>query len=115
MQLSHTSPGPQCPVLHRGLLAIGAIPDMHLLLLLKKFGAFQDFDDCLFLAIAFTAFHRLLLLGELVVPDDPSKLVFRKLVLGRSVDIIVPPTPYIVSNFFYPLTKWMAGFVVVLF
>jgi hypothetical protein len=65
------------------------IEDAHLLLLLKKFGASQDFDDCLFLAIAFTALHGLLWLGELVVPDDPSKLVFRKLVLRQSVDIFV--------------------------
>ena len=38
-------------------------------------------DDKLFLAICLTAYHGLMRLGDLVIPDSPNHLNFRKATL----------------------------------
>ncbi len=64
------------------------IEDKHLCLLVSKLGTSDDYDDCLFLAICFMAYHGLMRLRELVIPDNPKKLNFRKLSLHRMVEFI---------------------------
>src|SRR5258708_26928484 len=57
------------------------IKDLHLHLLLEKLKESDDLDDKLFLAICFTAYHGLMRIGELVIPDDCKRLNFRKVIL----------------------------------
>ncbi|KAF8338753.1 uncharacterized protein EI90DRAFT_2887365, partial [Cantharellus anzutake] len=57
-------------------------------LLVDRYVVSSEFDNHLFLAICFTAFHGLLRIGELVVPDDTSKLNFWKLTLCCSMEFI---------------------------
>ena len=57
------------------------IEDLHLCLLLKKLKKSDDLDDKLFLAICFTAYHVLMRIGELVVPDDHKHLNFQMVIL----------------------------------
>src|SRR5260221_10145468 len=64
------------------------IEDKHLHLLVTKLGSSNDFDDCLFLAICFTAYHGLMRLGELVIPDNPKMLNFCKLSLCCTVEFV---------------------------
>ncbi len=64
------------------------IEDVHLRLLVSKFGTSDNFDDCLFLAICFTAYHGLMRLRELVVPDNPKFINFCKLSLHCMVEFI---------------------------
>src|SRR5258708_4578907 len=61
------------------------IEDEHLRLLVTKLGTSTEYDDYLFLAICFTAYHGLMRLGELVVPDNPKLLNFHKLSLHHTV------------------------------
>src|SRR5258708_10185397 len=62
-----------------------AIEDEHLRLLVTKLGTSTEYDDFLFLAICFTAYHGLMRLGELVVPDNPKLLNFCKLSLHHTM------------------------------
>src|SRR5260370_13266503 len=62
------------------------IEDEHLRLLIAKLGSSDNFNDCLFLAICFMAYHGLMRLGEIVTPDNPKMLNFRKLSLRRTVE-----------------------------
>src|SRR5258708_3606682 len=64
------------------------IEDEHLRLLIAKLGSSDNFNDCLFLAICFMAYHGLMRLGEIVTPDNPKMLNFRKLSLRRTVEFI---------------------------
>ncbi len=64
------------------------IEDDHLHLLVSKLGSSDNFDDHLFLAICFTAYHGLMRLREIVTPDNPKKLNFRKLSLCCTVEFI---------------------------
>jgi len=64
------------------------IEDKHLHLLVTKLSSSDDFDNCLFLAICFTAYHGLMRLGELVTPDNPRMLNFCKLSLHHMVEFI---------------------------
>src|SRR5258708_18173967 len=64
------------------------IEDEHLHLLVTKLGSSNDFDDHLFLAICFTAYHSLMRLGELVIPDNPKMLNFCKLSLHHMVEFV---------------------------
>ena len=61
------------------------IEDEHLRLLVTKLGTSTEYDDHLFLAICFTAYHGLMRLGELVVPDNPKLLNFHKLSLHHTM------------------------------
>ncbi len=73
---------------HSILQKLLPIKDDHLCLLVSKLGSSDDFDDCLFLAICFTAYHGLMRLGEIVTPDNPKKLNFRKLSLCCTLEFI---------------------------
>ncbi len=64
------------------------IEDDHLHLLVSKLGSSDNFDDHLFLAICFTAYHGLMRLREIVTPDNPKKLNFRKLSLCCTLEFI---------------------------
>src|SRR5260221_1837074 len=64
------------------------IEDGHLCLLLTKLGTSNEYDNLLFLTICFTTYHGLMWLGELVVPDNPKMLNFRKLSLRQMVIFI---------------------------
>ncbi len=64
------------------------IEDNHLCLLVSKLGSSDDFNDCLFLTICFTAYHGLMRLREIVTPDNPKKLNFHKLSLHHMVEFI---------------------------
>ena len=64
------------PIVHKLL-----IEDSHLLTLVNKLSSSSSYDDALFLAICITAYHGLMRLGELVIPDAPSKLNFCKIIL----------------------------------
>src|SRR5260370_38136000 len=59
--------------------------DKHLHELLKKIGPHKSYDDSLFLAICFMAYHGLMRLGELVILVNWSKVQFRKMILHRTV------------------------------
>ena len=62
-----------------------AFEDKHLLQMLRLIGAPRSYDESLFLAICFTAYHGLMRLGELVIPDDPAKVQFCKMILCQTV------------------------------
>ena len=63
------------------------IKDVHLQLLLHKLGNSTELDDHLFLAICVTAYHGLMQIRELVIPDDHKRINFRKVILHRMVKI----------------------------
>lgn len=63
------------------------IKDSHLQALLNNFNNPIEYDDHLFLTICFTAYHGLMRIGELVIPDDPRRLNIRKTILRRTVKI----------------------------
>ena len=80
------------------------IEDLHLHLLLEKLKESDDLDDKLFLAICFTAYHGLMRIGELVVPDDRKRLNFRKVILRQTVKISNSDAPG-VYEFNLPTSK----------
>ena len=57
------------------------IEDHHLTTLTQSLGESEAYDNCLFLAICFTAYHGLMHISKLVVPDDPKHLSIHKLTL----------------------------------
>jgi integrase len=73
-----------------------------LLHLLNTFGTSTRYDDMLFLAIAFTAWHCLMRLGEIVAHDNPKYRSVRKSIKRHTVNISSSP-PHI--SFFLPMHK----------
>ncbi len=63
------------------------IEDLHLQLLLNKLKDSEDLDNRLFLVICFTAYHGLMWIGKLVIPDDHKQLNFRKVILCQTVKV----------------------------
>ena len=63
------------------------IEDSHLQAPLDNFADPVEHGDHLFLAICFTAYHGLMKIGELVIPDDPKRLNIRKTILRHTIKI----------------------------
>lgn len=73
-----------------------------LLHLLDTYGNSVEYDDVLFLAIVFTAWHCLMRLGEIVAHDNPSYRSTRKSIKRHSVEISSSPRHI---SFFLPMHK----------
>lgn len=74
-----------------------------LTLFLDHYGSSSNYDDVLFIAMLFTAWHCLMRLGELVDHDNPAYRSSRKSIMRASVKSCSYPRRYI--TFFLPMHK----------